>query len=129
MSAINDMLARNQFTEEIDGVPFTLRRITAQMSFNIIGRKTMGIVRGARADKDVSPDDSLFLLNEVLPKYLEAAMVKPKFGPETDVEQNVVCLEDMGEFAIKVFNCVLMESGFDKLENFQPASEAMTEES
>lgn len=128
-TTIENILARNNFEQEIDGVTFSLRRITAEMSIKIIGMKSLGMVRGAAAGTPLSPAESLNLVSDMMPKYLEAAMVDPKLGPVTVVEDGVISLEDLGDFALKVFNAVFEKSGYGKLVNFPISSEAMTEES
>lgn len=129
MSATNDILKRVHFVETIDGVDFTLRRISAGAGLRIIGKKALGIVRGAGgAEKELTEADHLELISEMMPKYLKAAMVSPKLGDTTDADNDTISLDDLGEYAIPVFNAVVKGSGFGEARNFTASPEDTTGE-
>ncbi len=126
-SVVQRILDRSQFVEEIDGAPFTLRKITAEMSLSIMGKRSLGLIRGAGAKGRLPEDEAVELANDLMPKFLKLGMVIPKLGDVTDPENEVICLEDLGGLARKVFDILFERSGYGKLGNFRGSFEEQTE--
>jgi len=128
MSALDQILSKTNFTHDIDGVEFVLRTISAEVSLGIIGTKTLGIIRGSQSKGEMSQEDTIAVLREMMPKYLKAAMVNPRLGDATNIETDTISMDDLGPFAMKVFSVVFERSGYGKLENFPNSSEVTADE-
>jgi len=120
MNTVEKILERTQFTEEIDGVEFTLRLITAEVAARVLGAKALGLVKASGGvPKELSED----AIMSTVTKYLEACMVSPKIGEVSDPETDTISMDDLGEFAGKILMIVFRKSGFEGVGNFNGSSE------
>lgn len=124
MNVIDQIIDRTQFTEEIDGLPFRLRTITAEVAQRVIGNKVLGLMRAGSGTKEVSQEDAM----RISKGYLEICMVSPKLAETSDADKDEISLADLGAFADKVLLAVFKRSGFESLGNFQSSSEGTGEE-
>lgn len=111
MSIVGKILAETQFTEEIDGLPFVLRKVTAEIAAQVIGSKVLGLMRGGVSAKELPPEETI----RITEGYLERCMISPKFGIKSSVEDDTVCLDDLVGFHEKILIAIFEKSGFDKL--------------
>lgn len=119
MSIVGKIVDKTQFTEEIDGLPFILRLITAEQAAVVIGNKMLGLMRAGTTSKDLPQEETI----RITKGYLKACMVSPKFDETTDAESDQICLDDLGEYANKVLSIVFERSGFDQLGKSNGSSE------
>ena len=125
MSIVGQIVSEIQFTEDIKGLPFVLRKISAETAFTVIGSKTLGLLRSGKAPaKEIASEESI----RITVGYLTACMVSPRLGPKTEVEKDTVSLEDLGEFSSLILSAVFKRSGFEELGKSKVSSEDTKEE-
>jgi len=122
MNAVETILNKNHFSITVDGVEFVVRKITPQMALSVVGVKAVGIVRGAASPGGPDAETSRKFILEVMPKYLKAAMVNPALGDVTDVVTDTITIDDLGSFAVPLFNEIFEASGYGHLDDFQESS-------
>lgn len=125
MSIVEQILAKSQFVETIDGLEFRLRVVTAETSARVIGNKVLGMMRSGKAQRDMPQKET----DRIARGYLSACMVSPALGDVSSVEDDTISLEDLGTYAGKILAAVFEKSGFDELENLGESSEGTEEES
>ena len=119
MSSVDKILDRTQFTEEIDGIGFVLRLITAQVAAQVINNRVLGLVAsGKTPDAEMEPKR----IAELTAGYLTACMVSPKIGEVSDPETDTIAITDLGDYGEKILTIVFERSGFESLGNSSNSS-------
>jgi len=119
MNVVDQIIDKTQFTEEIDGLEFKLRIITAETAARVIGNKTLGLMRAGSTTGKMSEGETA----RISKGYLQQCMVSPKLADVSDPESDAICVEDLGDFAEKILMIVFKRSGFETLGNVKSSSE------
>lgn len=120
LSAVEKILSLSHFEEVIDGVPFILRKITGNLAVEVIGNKTLGLVRGGQVKDGADlPENEVIVFME---KYLTACMVSPKVAKESNPDTDEISLNDLGEYGPKILQAIFVKSGFGELGNSEASS-------
>ena len=119
MSIVEKIIDETQFVEEIDGLDFVLRKVTAETAATVIGNKVLGMMRGGASSGELPKEETL----RITKGYLEVCMVSPKFGEESNAKTDTISFNDLGSFPNKILMAVFRESGFEGLGKNNGSSE------
>lgn len=136
MASVADILSKSQFTTEIGGVDFVLRRMTPVIAMKALGSRVFGMAAAHNAKGDIKPKASdEKRAAEMGRKLLEACMVSPRLGEDSNDEMDVIGYDDLltaevpgmpGVSFADAVSQALMKSGGDAA-NFTKPSGAPTE--
>ena len=123
--SVSDILKKNQFTVEIDGVKFVMRKVQAYMALDVLGADAMAMLSEGG---EQSPWEKLNYKKQFafMKAYLQSAMVSPALGDKTNSKNDIISFDDLGEFAPKLFS-ELMETVNSAAEVFQESSKVQEE--
>lgn len=128
MSRAGDFLDKTQYTREIGGVEFVLRRLTPLAAARALGSRLFGVVSGVQKKQvgDYTETEKKAMA-EVSRKILEVAMVSPRLGDVSDSGNDTVSYEDLAAsgYAELIFAEVSASAG--DAEGFRKSCEDSTE--
>jgi hypothetical protein len=96
MTKAGEFLGKTQFTAEIGGVEFVLRRLSRELALKAWGSRLFGIVAAHNAKGDIEPKEKdVKKMEEAGRKLLEACMVSPRLGPTSNPDDDVISYDDL----------------------------------
>lgn len=96
MTRAGEFLERTQYTEEIGGVEFVLRRLTPLAAARALGSRLFGVVSAANAKgRDKVTDADRKAMEDASRRILEVSMVSPRLGEKSDADADVVSYDDL----------------------------------
>jgi hypothetical protein len=126
MGKVDQIKQLGQFTIELHGIDFEVRRLTMGVALEALGANAAGLVGGSRSSVDVKPEKAA----EVMQEYLKVCMISPRLGDETDDENDIVSFEDLDKAGLvqELFVALVERSGLGELlAGFQRSSREGTE--
>jgi len=99
MGSVSKILEQSQYTKEIGGVEFVLRRINPAIALKVYGSRLFGLVRAANTPAEAK---NIYLQEAAdrdhekhVREMLRLCMVSPQLGDETDADTDTISLEDL----------------------------------
>lgn len=126
MGKVDQIKKLGQFTIELHGIDFEVRRLTMGAALEALGANAAGLVGGSRSKAEVKPEKAA----EVMQEYLKVCMISPRLGDETDDENDVVSFDDLDKAGLvqELFVALVEKSGLGELlAGFRRSSQEGTE--
>ena len=125
MNTAEKLMEQNRVEVEINGLPFVLRRVNANVLLAALGSRAFNLIETiqSQAAGDADAGEQL----EVIKQVLQIAMVAPRLGPEAEPSADVVTWLDVGDYATALFTAAMQEKEQEEAANFPESSEGLTD--
>jgi hypothetical protein len=123
--SVSEILKKNQFTVELDGIPFVMRKVQAYMALDALGADAMAMLSDSG---EQSPWEKLNYKKQLafMKSYLRVAMVSPALRDKTDEKNDTISFDDLGTYSNDLFGSLMEEVNSDA-EVFPESSEEQEE--
>jgi len=123
--SVSEILKKNQFTVELDGIPFVMRKVQAYMALDALGADAMAMLSDSG---EQSPWEKLNYKKQLafMKSYLRVAMVSPALRDKTDEKKDTISFDDLGTYSNDLFGSLMEEVNSDA-EVFPESSEEQEE--